>query len=356
MSLDVFRGLTMIFLVAEGARLYRALLMSSPDGSLLHAFATQFTHHPWNGLRSWDLVQPFFMFIVGAALPFAAAKRKQIGQSDAQVLRHVLRRSLTLFLLGVGLHCVYAGELVWELWNVLTQLSFTYPLAFLLMRYRARNQIAVSIGLLLATELVYRTWAVPGFDQPFVKDHNFGAWMDTVLMGKINAGGGWVTINCIPTAAHTIWGVVAGQLLMGVSPAAEKIKRLAAFGVVCLVIGYGLDPITPIIKRISTSSFVIVTGGWCLLTLALLYWLVDVRKRRSWAFAGVVVGMNSIFIYLFAETLGKQWFNSTVAVFTEGFFFWMGEGALVIFSALVVLGLEWYLCYWLYRKRVFIKI
>ena len=355
-SLDAFRGFTMLLLLAEGAHLYWALLMSTPEGSFLHSFVIQFTHHPWNGLRFWDLVQPYFMFIVGAALPFAVAKRKQLGHSDPQILRHVLRRAFVLFLLGVGLHCVYAGELVWELWNVLTQLSFTYPLAYLLMRRRARSQVAVSVGLLLITELVYRQWAVPGFDQPFVKDHNFGAWMDMVLMGKINAGGGWVAINCIPTAAHTIWGVLAGQLLKDASPAAEKIKKLAVLGAVCLVAGYGLDPITPIIKRLATSSFVIVTGGWCLLTLAVLYWILDVRKRRGWAFPGVVVGMNSIFIYMLGETVVPQWVNPTTAIFTDGVFFWMGAGGVAVSGALVVLGLEWWLCYWLYRKGLSIKI
>jgi len=355
LSLDAFRGFTMLLLLAEGTHLYGAILRSTPEGSLLHSVATQFTHHPWNGLRFWDLVQPAFMFIVGVALPFAVAKRRQLGMSDAQITGHVLYRALVLLLLGVGLHSVYAGRLVWELWNVLAQLAIAYPLAFLLMRYRARSQIAASVALLLITELLYRQWPVPGFDQAFVQAHNFGAWLDMLLMGKLNSGG-WVAINCVPTAAHVIWGVLAGQLLRGNLPAAKKIQRLVTFGAICVVVGYALNPLTPIIKRIATSSFVIVSAGWCLLALALSYWLIDVRGVRKWAFPGLVLGMNSIFIYLFGETVGPQWVNPTVAIFTTGFFWWLGAGLLAVFTATVVLGLEWSLCYWLYRRRIFIRI
>jgi predicted acyltransferase len=244
---------------------------------------------------------------------------------------------------------------VWELWNVLAQLAVAYPLAYLLMRYRPRTQIAASMGLLVITELLYRLWPVAGFDQAFMQAHNFGAWMDMLLMGKLNPDG-WVAINCLPTAAHVIWGVAAGQLLMSDLPAAKKIQRLVIFGAICVVSGYALDPVTPIIKRIATSSFVIVSAGWCLLALAAFYWLIDVRRWRKWAFPGVVVGMNSIFIYLLGETLAPQWLNPTVSIFTGGLSWWMGGSPLLVFTAVVVLMLEWNLCYWLYLRRVFIKI
>jgi predicted acyltransferase len=225
----------------------------------------------------------------------------------------------------------------------------------LLLRYRPRTQTAVSAGLLVITELLYRLWPVPGFDQAFMQAHNFGAWMDMLLMGKLNPEG-WVAINCLPTAAHVIWGVVAGQLLMGDLPAAKKIQRLATFGLICVVLGFALDPVTPIIKRIATSSFVIVSAGWCLLALAAFYWLIDVRRWRTWAFPAVVVGMNSIFIYLLGETLAPQWLSPTVSIFTAGLFWWMGGGPLLVFTAVVVLMLEWNICYWLYLRRIFIKI
>ncbi|MFQ5740027.1 MAG: acyltransferase family protein [Acidobacteriota bacterium] len=353
-SLDAFRGLTMLLLVAEGTGLYEAL--QAPGVAFSRTIVTQFTHHPWNGLHFWDLVQPFFMFIVGVAMPFALGRRWDHGHTWLKTFRHVLYRSSVLLLLGVVLHCGYSRKLVWELWNVLTQLSFTYLVAFLMMRKPWRTQIGFSFALLLGTELLYRLWAVPGYDLPFVKDHNFGSYMDMVLMGKLNDGGGWVAINCIPTTAHTMWGVLAGSLLKSGRPAARKIRILVVAGLIGLVAGYAMDPVTPIIKRICTSSFVIVSGGWCLLTLAFFYWLIDVKGIHRWSRFAVIMGMNSIFIYMFGQTVGPQWFNGFVEIFTSGLLGWSGPENAEVFNALLVLGLEWYFCYWLYRRGIFIKI
>jgi predicted acyltransferase len=299
------------------------------------------------------------MFIVGVAMVFSLEKRWARGQRWGETLGHIGYRCVVLFFLGVVLHCGYAGHLVWELWNVLTQLSFTIMVSFLIFRLPMRTQLAISFGLILLSEILYRTFSVDGFDQPFVQGHNFGAWMDLVLMGKIS-GGGWVAVNALPTAAHTIWGVLAGKVLKDGRSWEEKLKILVVAGLAGLVVGYGLDwaGVTPIIKRICTSSFVIVSGGWCVLVLALFYWLVDVRGYRRGILFFSVVGMNPIFIYMFSETLGKQWFNGFVGIFTHGFMAWGGASAaaMEVVTAFVVLTLEWYLCYWLYRRKIFIRI
>jgi predicted acyltransferase len=358
-SLDLFRGFVMILLTAEGTHLYEAIADTVPPDSASGRLVDQFFHHPWNGLRFWDLVQPYFMFIVGVAMAFSLEKRWKAGDSWFGTLQHILFRSAVLFLLGTGLHCVYQGRLVFEFWNVLTQLSFTILVAFLLYRFPFTLQFGVSVALLLLTELAYRLWPVPGFDQAFVQGHNFGAWMDTVLMGKINAGG-WVAVNCVPTAAHTIWGVLAGKLLMSGKRNTTKIRSLAVAGLAGLVAGYAMDwlSITPIIKRICTSSFVIVSGGWALLTLMAFYWLADVRGWRRGILSFTVVGMNSIFIYLFGQTVGPQWFNRCVGIFTNGFMDRIGipEQAMHVLTALTVLALEWGLCFWLYKRKILIKI
>ncbi len=358
-SLDVYRGITMFLLIAEGALVYDALTEVGTPDSLFGQFVLQFHHHPWHGLRFWDLVQPFFMFIVGVAMAFSLTKRWARGDTWSQTFTHIFYRCVVLFFLGVILHIGYSKALVWELWNVLTQLSFTILVAFLLFRLPLRTQLILSFGLLLLTEVLYRSFSVEGFDQPFVQGHNFGAWMDGILMGKIN-GGGWVAINALPTAAHTIWGVLAGKILLSDRRGIEKVKILAVAGLIGLVAGYGLDVVglTPIIKRICTSSFVIATGGWCLVVLAFLYWLVDLKGYKRWTMFFTIVGMNPIFIYMFSETLGKQWFNGFIALFTHGILGAVGmpEGTIDVATAFVVLGLEWYLCYWLYKKRIFIKI
>ncbi len=149
-SLDLFRGLVMFLLVAEGAGLYHTWLETTQEGTFMYTLATQFHHHPWNGLRFWDLVQPYFMFIVGVAMWFSVKKRKERGDSQHQVTLHILRRCLLLLAFGVGLHIGYQGKLVWELWNVLSQLSVTILIAYTIMRLPGRTQLLISIGLLCA--------------------------------------------------------------------------------------------------------------------------------------------------------------------------------------------------------------
>ena len=354
-SLDVFRGLTMFLLVAEGARVYQTLLSPGSDGALLQSFFTQFTHHPWNGLRFWDLVQPYFMFIVGVAMPFSFSKRRERGDSSWDITRHVVLRSVTLLLLGILLHIVGSGHLTLELWNVLAQLSFTYLVAFLMMNRSFRTQLGFTVGLLVITELLYRTWPIAGFNQQFTPDQNFGSWVDMVLMGKLS-GGHWVAFNAVPTTAHTMWGVMAGYLLRSDRAPLEKLKLLIIPGVAAVALGYAMDPVTPIIKRICTSSFVIVSGGWCLLTLAFFYWLVDLAGYRRWSQFAVVFGMNPIFIYMFAHLGGDNWLATIVHPFSNGILGGSGQYTVALVTAFAVLWMDWYIVNWLHRHRIYIRI
>lgn len=358
LSLDVMRGLIMILLAAESCHLYVALDAQFKSGPA-NAVVKQFFHHPWHGLRFWDLVQPAFMTMAGAALYISWYYKSFKRVSWEQNFRHVAIRCLKLFICGTALHCIYAGQMVWELWNVLTQLAFTTIIAYLFIRRTAIFQIILSVVLLAITELLYRTVLMPGFEEPFTEFRNFGAWFDTIVMGKINSDG-WVAINIIPTAAHTIWGVLAGKLLVSAKPAAEKIRILLLAAVAALLLGYGLDltGVTPIIKRISTSSFVLVSGGYVLAILALLYYLTDLKGWNRYAWVCTVVGMNAIFIYLFFETVGVQWVNGAVAIFTDGATGLAGIPPTVqaVIAALVTLFLEWCLCYWLYKKKIFFKL
>jgi len=359
LSLDVMRGMIMIFLAGESCLVYVALKDMSVDASYREVVDFLFQHHQWNGLHLWDLIQPAFMLMAGSALYISYHNKLQKGVSWEENFKHVAIRCLKLFILGTAIHCVDKGHLVWELWNVLTQLSFTTLIAYLIIRKSSSFQIAFSVGLLILTEVLYRFTNVPGYDQPFVIGHNFGSYVDMLVMGKINPNG-WVFINILPTAAHTIWGVVAGRLLITQIPASEKIKKLLIAGVCALAMGFALDwgGITPIIKRIATSSFTLASGGWVLLFMAFLYWFIDVKKINRYAWLFTVVGLNSIFIYMFFETVGYHWFDGFVAIFVKGFTGLAGapEKIQALLSALVTLFLECYLCYWLYKKKIFFKL
>jgi predicted acyltransferase len=355
LSLDLYRGLTMFLLIAEYTLIYDHMVSHEFKGTFIASIGTQFHHHPWNGLRFWDLVQPFFMFIVGVALPLSTKKRLERGDSQSRVNKHAVQRALLLLLFGWMLYCIHPGKITFRFQNVLAQLSFTYMVAFLLMKRSFRVQFGFSIFLLSLTELIYRMFPVSGFNQPFTPDHNFGAYVDLLISGELS-GGHWVSFNAVPTAAHTIWGVLAGKLLMSSRSSGEKLKLLIISGLIGLIAGYALDPVTPIIKRISTSSFVLVSGGWSLLALAFFYWLIDIKKIHRWSRFLIIVGMNPLFIYLFAESGGGKWLYSIVMPFSNGLMNWAGEAVAGLFTSAVVWFLLWYLCYWLYKHKIFIKI
>ena len=342
LSLDVMRGVIMILLAGESCMVYESL-KHLDDNVIIN----EFFHHPWHGLHFWDLVQPAFMFMAGTAMYISFESKRKKGITWQQNFKHILIRSAKLFLLGTGLHCVYAGKMVWELWNVLTQLSVTTIIAYLIINRSITFQIVAGVLLIILNDVLYRTVLMPGFDQPFTEYHNFGAYMDTLLMGKINPDG-WVAINIIPTAAHTIWGMTAGKFLMTANSGNRKTATLLIAGVVALVLGFGADisHLSPIIKRISTAGFVLASAGWVLMILAALYWWIDVKEHSKYTWIAVVVGMNAIFLYLFFETVGAQWVNGVVAIFVP----------FKVLSALVTWFLEWYLCYWLYRKQIFFKL
>ena len=356
-SLDFMRGLIMVFLMLESAGLYEHL-HTSLEGSWLQVVTIQFFHHPWNGLRFWDLIQPGFMFMAGIAMAYSLQRQLQEGVNWLSSFKKVLKRSAWLFFWGVLDYAVRPKGLSFELWDVLTQLSFTTIIAFLIFRWDFKWQLLFSFGLLLLTEILYRYTHVNGFDQPFTDQQNFGNYMDLILMNKINKGG-WVAINCIPTAAHTIWGVLAGKLLLSNQAPKEKMKWLLVFGFSFLIIGFGMDSIiTPIIKRIATSSFVFASGGYCLLFLAVCYWWIDLKDHKKYLLFFTVVGMNSLFIYLFIEIVGSRWFNEYIQAIGKGALHFTGlnEQIIGMISAIAIFILEWKICQFFYRKKIFFKI
>lgn len=355
-SLDVFRGFIMFLLIAEAAGFHESLARLT-DGSSFYSIALQLQHHPWNGLRFWDLIQPFFMFIVGVAMPFSFKKRLEKGNRK-ELNKHVARRCLKLFLFGVLLHSVYSHGLVWELWNVLVQLAFTILIAYAIMHKKASFQIGFSVFLLFFTEVLYRAYNP---EAPYVQGHEtFGSWVDLLVMGKVN-NGYWVFINFLPTAAHTIWGVVCGQLLQGATTESRKLKKFVLWGFLATGLGFALDflQITPFIKRIATTSFTLASGGISILALAFFYWGIDVKGyKKKWLSFFAVVGTNSIFIYLFAETFGHLIFREFDILWSTGLFLGLEaykDWILVLESVLILLFL-WYITYYLDKKRIYFKV
>jgi predicted acyltransferase len=355
LSLDFLRGFIMVLLAIEATGLY-GYLNDYTAGTPYHPFMLQFTHADWHGLHFWDLIQPSFMFMAGVAMAFSVNKQWAGGISWAQSFKKILVRCAWLFFWGVLDYAVRPKGLSFELWDVLTQLSFTTLVAFLIFRWGYLSQISVCVGLLMLTELLYRFTNIPGFNQPFINQHNFGNYADLILMHKINHNG-WVAINCIPTAVHTVAGALAGKLLIS---GKNKMPNLLLGCLICFVLGYGLDGfgLTPIIKRIATTSFTLVSLGWALLFLAASYWWIDVKDHRKHLTFFTVIGMNSIFIYLFFEIVGDRWFTAYIRAIADGVLSWFNAGDILkaTISSICIFGLEWGMCYFLYKKKIFFRV
>jgi len=349
-SIDFFRGFTMFMLIGGLGGLF-SKLDSANNGPVVNFIQQQLSHVPWEGLRFWDLIQPFFMFIVGVAMPFSLSRRWQRGDSWKKTFYHVLTRCF--FLLAIG-WAISSSATKSNFNNVMAQLSVTYLIAFLLMRKQIKWQLLVSFALIIVSDMLYRFWPVEGFNQPFIAGHNFGSWTDMILTGSLEHGN-WVPFNAIPTSAHTIWGVVVGMVLMKEWSPRKKILTLMITGTVGVLIGYALNPFIPIIKHICTSSFIIVSGGWCLIGMAVSYWLIDILKFRKVPMFFAAFGMNPLFIYLMGSSF-RNFFRGLVDPFIYRIFSWTNEVFLTVLSTLTVAVMLWYVCYFLYMYRIFIKL
>jgi len=347
LALDAYRGFIMLILSSGGFGL-AALAARRPEWAWL---ADQFEHKPWEWIAFWDLIQPAFMFMVGVAMPFALARRVELGASRRELFWHVVWRSLRLILMSQILISISAGHLQFQMINVLAQIGITYFLCYLIMQLRFRWQAVIAAVLLIGYWALFV--AFPGTEGPFLsKDTNVGARIDIWVFGHQN-GDHWTTINFVTSTVTNLFGVWAGLLLQSSRTHAQKMRILAAWAAGCLIAGLAIEPWNPIIKRICTTSFTLYSGGWVLLMLLAFYWMVEVKGWRKWTFPLLVVGANSIFIYSLDQVL-RGWLSRAVGALTGKFAF-LGDFAPVALSCTVLLVM-WYLCYWLYQRRIFLKL
>lgn len=335
--------------------------------------APQFEHKAWQGCALWDLIQPAFMFMVGVAMAFSYAKRSEAGEGFGRLFVHAGIRAVVLVLLGVMLASKGKGQTEWLFTNVLAQIGLGYVFLFLLWRSGWEAQAAAIVVICIG----YFSWFAwqdlpPGGDasQPGVFAGFFAHWnihtnaaaeFDRWFLNLFPRAsrfetnpGGYQTLNFVPALATMLMGLLAGRCLRTSAPDREKCLRLAVAGVVLLLAGTvaGLL-ICPDVKRIWTPSWAIFSGGWVLLLLAAFHWLVEIAGQRRLVFPLVVVGMNSIFIYLMHSLCGG-WIRDTLKTHLGGAIFsgYLGP-VLERCSVLLVL---WLLCWWLHRQRAFLRL
>jgi heparan-alpha-glucosaminide N-acetyltransferase len=347
LALDAYRGFIMLVLVSGGFGLAELAARRPAFAGI----ANQFDHMPWEWIAFWDLIQPAFMFMVGVAMPFALARRLEQGATQRQLFGHVAVRSFRLILMSQILMSIDANKLQFQLINVLAQIGITYFLCYLIVQLEFRWQAVIAVAILIGHWALFV--AFPGTEGPFLsKTTNIGAVIDTWVFGHPNPDN-WVNINFLTSTVTTLFGVWTGQLLQSQRSHAQKMRILAISAGVCLAIGLIIHPWNPIIKRICTTSFTLYSTGWILLMLLAFYWFVEVSGFRRWTFPLVVVGANSIFIYSLEQVL-RGWLDKAIGVFTFRFA-WLGDFAPVAQSCAVLLVM-WYLCYWLYRRKIFFKL
>jgi predicted acyltransferase len=383
-SVDAFRGFVMFLMLAEAMRLW-TLHEAFPDSRFWAIVAYNTTHVPWQGCSLHDVIQPAFSFLVGVSLPFSIASRRARGDSFASMLGHAVRRSVILIFLGIFLRSLERPQTYWTFEDTLTQIGLGYTVLFLLAFARLRVQAAVFIAILVGfwAAFVLYPRPGPGFDYPsvgvpanwphlysgflshFNKNANLSWAFDVWFLNlfpreapfRFNPGG-WSTLSFIPTLATMMLGLWSGLWLRTSRTTAQKLEGFLIAGAALTLAGLVFQwlQINPIVKRIWTSSYTLYSGGLVVLMLAGFYAVMDVKGRTRWAFPLLVIGANSIAIYVMSWTL--EHFVSEGLVRHVGLapFSVLGPPFVPVLRGLAVLIVFWLILFWMYRRRIFLRI
>jgi predicted acyltransferase len=386
-SLDVFRGLTvmgMILVTNPGtySAVYRPLL-----------------HADWNGWTPTDMIFPSFLFATGVAITLSFASRMGRGDRPEALGVHILRRSGILFALGLFLNAFPQFDLHHlRIPGVLQRIALCYLCGGLLYLYlvrrkeqsdkapeRARTRFSWLAGVTLAILIVY--WAllklvpVPGFGAGRLDSlGNLGAYIDRTLLGTRHMWPWGLTpsygvtydpeglLSTLPAIATLLIGILAGEWMQSRHSGARKALGLVGAGFVLLLLGWLLNPLLPINKKLWTSTFVLFSSGFSLVTFSLCYWLVDLRRRRWWTFPALVFGTNAILSFALTSVLTAltdlihvgggtdkaptfhEWGYSDV--FSRAFSPYHASLAYAMTIVLLNLAIVWLL----YRKRIFLRV
>ena len=350
-SLDTFRGFIMFWII--GGEALAVGLQALKPNFLLNTLVYELNHTPWQGLRFYDCIWPSFMLMVGMSVPLSFAKRSRT-RTYPQMVGHAMKRFAVLFLLGSLRESIHLGAPYWvELSSALQPIAIAYLVAFLLVRRSQRLQAAVG-GLILVAYTVILT-AVPAPGVPagtFDPYNNLVRSVDIMVLGRTYPTEPWGTVLCtLPTISTTILGLLIGEWLMSAHSKESKAKMIAGAGLFCLAAGYALGLRVPVIMKIWTTSYGLVSAGWACLMFLLFYWFIDVRGHRKGTLLFVAIGSNAVFIYMVASIVPlHQW----VGIFTRSTVEPSGHLEPLL-RAIVVLLVEWVMLLWMYRNRIFIK-
>ncbi|MGH9159271.1 MAG: acyltransferase family protein [Vicinamibacteraceae bacterium] len=383
-SVDAFRGLVMVLMLAEVMELW-TLRDAYPTSRFWALIAYNTTHVPWLGSSLHDLIQPAFSFLVGVSLPFSIAARLARGGGLGRMFGHAMWRSVVLILLGIFLRSLHASQTYWTFEDTLTQIGLGYTFLFLIALASWRIQAAVFAILLVGFWAAFVLYPLPGpgFDYTsvgvpaswshlytgflahFNKNSNLSWAFDTWFLNLfpretpfVFNGGGWSTLSFIPTLATMMLGLWAGQWLRTDRPTGEKLKGFVVGGLALTFAGLLLQwlHICPIVKRIWTSSYTLYSGGLVVLMLAALYALIEWKGWKRWSFPLLVVGANSIAIYVMSWTVEVFVASALERHLGKAPFLLLGPPFEPVMRGLAVLLVFWIVLLWMYRRRIFLRI
>jgi len=366
MSLDVFRGATIA-----------AMILVNNNGS--EAAYWPLKHSRWNGWTPTDLIFPFFVFIVGVSLVFSLQARLERGDSKRAIVLHSVKRSAILFALGLFVNAFPHFHLAtWRIPGVLQRIAIAYlAAAFLTLYASTLARIIWIIGLLAGYYILMRFVPVPGFGVPgrdiplLHPDWNLAAYIDRQLMfghlyeGTRDPEG---VLSTLPAIASALLGVVTGDWLRSNRSQREKATGMVLAGVVGVIAGYIWNIWFPINKKLWTSSYVLLVAGLALICLAFCYWLTDIQMRRGpWTKPWLIFGMNAITAYVFSETLsgtldnihlqlGAKTVNLQQYIFDTVFAHIEPPGLASLVYSLVFVFVCFLVVWWMYRKKIFLKV
>ncbi len=374
----------MFLMLAEVMRLW-TVSKAFPGSRFWALVAYHTTHVPWQGCSLHDLIQPGFSFLAGASLPFSIASRMGKGESFGRMFGHAVWRSVALILLGIFLRSLTSPRTNWTFEDTLTQIGLGYSFLFLLAFAPLRLQVAAFAAILAGFWAALVLYPLPGpdFDYTqvgvragwphlysgflahFNKNSNvswaFDVWFLNLFPRETPFrfnGGGWSTLSFIPTLATMMLGLWAGAWLKTPRSAAAKLTGLVIGGAVLTVAGLLLQwlHISPIVKRIWTPSYTLYSGGLVVLMLAGFYAVMEWRGRTRWAFPLLVIGANSIAIYVMSWTLEHFVSSALVRHLGAAPFAVLGPAFEPVLRGAGVLVVFWGILFWMYRRKIFLRI
>ncbi|MFA6944679.1 MAG: hypothetical protein WC220_02145 [Pedobacter sp.] len=384
-SVDIYRGFVMLLMMAEVLSL-QDVAKALPDSQFWQIIGFNQSHVPWTWLSLHDMIQPSFTFLVGVVLPYSIASRKNKGASFESILGHTIKRSLILIFLGIFLRSMHSQQTNFTFEDTLTQIGLGYTFLVLISLYSQRIQVGMLVFILAGYWLAFALYPLPGADFNYTAagvtanwEHNlsgfaahwnkntnfawaFDQWFMNIFPREsvfMFNGGGYSTLSFIPTLGTMVLGLLAGNILHSSVTARKKLNNFVLLGICLILLGIILhvSGINPIVKRIWTPAWTIFSGGICFLFLAFFYGLIDMTGRRKGSFFLMVIGVNSIAAYVIADGGMRNLINDSLFIhlgqnFDQAF----GPAYSTLVSGGLVLFFEWLILYWMYRKKIFIKI